>query len=106
MRKKSLIASIVLTILNLIPTLFCAYLNAGIVYEGEGALGLIAIIPYTFMIMPVVIILLVLSFIFSIKAIKSESNKISLVAKIFLGINILIAIAVIIMIGRIVPLYF
>lgn len=105
MRKKSLIIGIVFTILNIFATGFCGYLNAGIVYEGEGAIGLIAILPYTLIVMPFAIVFLVISLIAFIKAIKSESLKISMVAKIFLGINILIAIALVIMVIRLIPIF-
>lgn len=106
MRKKSLITGIIFTILNIAPTLFCAYLNSGIVYEGEGAIGLIAIIPYTFMIMPFVILFLILGLVFSIKAIKSESKKIKVTAIVFACINVVILVTSLIIAIRIIPLFF
>ena len=106
MRKKSLIAGIILTIINLVPTLLCAYLNAGIVYgSGEGAIGLIVIVPYSLILLPVIAVLLLISMIFIIKALKSESRKIAITARIFLIINIIIIIAAVVMIGRIIPLF-
>lgn len=106
MRKKSLIFGIIFTILNIFPTIFCAILNSGIVYEGEGSIGLIAIIPYTFITMPIILVFLILSVVLLIKSTKSESHKISLFAKIFLSINILIVVVVIVMIIRLLPLFF
>lgn len=106
MSKKSLIAGIILTIINLVPTLLCAYLNAGIVYGGgEGAIGLIVIVPYSLILLPVIAVLLLISMIFIIKALKSESRKIAITARIFLIINIIIIIAAVVMIGRIIPLF-
>lgn len=106
MRKKSFIAGIVLTILNIAPTFFCAVLNSGIVYEGEGSIGLIAIIPYSFILMPIIILLLILSIVFLLKSKKSESHKIRLFSIVFLVLNIAIAVALCVMIGRILPLFF
>lgn len=106
MKKGLLVTGIILTIINIVATVFCGYLNAGIVYEGEGAIALIAIIPYTFIVMPIIIVLLIISLVCLIKATKSESKSITLIAKIFLGINIAIIIAVLVMIGRIIPLFF
>ena len=105
MYKKSFITSIVLTILNLFPTLFCLYLNSLIVYEGEGALGLLAIIPYTFILLPIILLFFILGLVFSLKARKSESKKIRITSIVFTCINILIAIAVVVIIARIIPLW-
>lgn len=107
MRKKSLISGIIFTVLNILPTLFCIYLNSGIVYgDGEGAIGLIVIIPYSFVLIPVIAVMLILSMIFIIRAMRSESRKVAIIARIFLVINIVILISTIVMIGRIVPLFF
>ena len=106
MRKKSLISGIIFTVLNILPTLFCIYLNSGIVYGGgEGSMGLIVIIPYSFVLLPVIAVFLIFSMVFIIRAMKSESRKIAITAKSFLVVNIAILISVFVMIARIIPLF-
>jgi hypothetical protein len=106
MRKKSFIAVIILTILNIFPTIFCAILNSGIVYEGEGSIGLIVIVPYSFILIPTILLLLILSLVFVFKSLKSDNNKIHLFSIILLVINVIIALTLIIMIARLIPLFF
>lgn len=106
MRKKSLIASIVLTILNIFPTIFCMILNSGIVYEGEGSIGLIVIIPYSFVLLPIITLMFILSLIFAIKSLKSEIRWVKIVGLILTVVNVIIGVSVIVMFARIIPLFF
>ena len=106
MYKKSIIASIILTILNIFPTLFCAYLNSQIVLEGAESLGLLVIVPYTFMLLPTSLVLLIPGLILSIRAIKSDSNKIKTTAIIFTCINIILAAVCVYILIKFVPLFF
>ena len=106
MRKKSFITSIVITIINLFPTLFAAYLCSQIAFEGAESLALLVIVPFTIILFPISIVLLIIGFITSIKAIKSDNTKIKRTAIIFTCINILLAIACIYIVIKFVPLFF
>ena len=106
MRKTSLILGIIFTVLSIAAAVFCGILNAGIVYEGEGSIALIAIIPYSFILIPAIIVLTILSLVCAIRLKKSESAKSRLVGNVLLILNIIIIVATLVMIGRIVPLFF
>ena len=106
MYKKSLITSIILTIINIFPTIFCGYLNLDIPTEGPESLALIVIIPFTLIIFPISLILLIVGLILSIKAIKSDSLKIKRTAIVFTIINILLALICVYIVIKFLPLLF
>lgn len=101
MRKKSLITSLIFTIINVCATIYCLILNVDLSKEGTESIALLVIVPLSFILFGVIILSSILGIIFSVRGLRADSRRVRIISRVLLVLNIIMVIILSVMMFRI-----